>query len=167
MASNPIPKIDSKNNIVGETTIKEARDHGWPRRVTRVFIFNEKEQVLLQKRSKTAAIHPDVWDCSGGHVDLAESYTEAGEREIHEELQAQVTVKEVAAPVFFEDTFYTPCTSFVDSNTEFVLKEDEVTDAKWVSRDELSQMIALHPSYFTPWLVHMWENYENKMTSAV
>ena len=109
MASNPIPKIDADNNIIGETTITEARKNGWPRRVTRIFISNEKGEFLLQKRSTEARIHPGVWDCSGGHVDLGESYTQAGVREVFEELHTEVSVTEVTEPVFFENTFYVAC----------------------------------------------------------
>tara|TARA_B100000745_G_scaffold278841_1_gene210060 strand:- start:2091 stop:2594 length:504 start_codon:yes stop_codon:yes gene_type:complete len=167
MAGNPIPKLDSENNIIGETTITEARANGWPRRVTRIFISNEKGEYLLQKRSMEARIHPCVWDCSGGHVDVGESYAEAGVREVFEELQVHVSVTEVREPIFFADTFYVACRAVIDSKTSFILKEDEVVDTKWVSKTELLQLLKLHPDNFTPWVVHAWENLEKELTDAL
>jgi len=163
MASNPIPKIDENNEVIGVTTITEARENGWPRRVTRIFIFNEKDEVLLQKRSLESRIHPGVWDCSGGHVDVDESYTEAGAREVQEELGMEVSVKEVSDPVLFDNTFYVLCKAHVHSEVTFILKTDEVTKTKWVSVDELSQMTTMHPDSFTPWVVDAWTKLKDKL----
>lgn len=167
MASNPIPKLDNENNSIGETTITEARKNGWPRRVTRLFISNEKGEYLLQKRSAQTRIHPCVWDCSGGHVDVGESYTQAGVREVFEELQVHVSVTEVHEPIFFEDTFYVACCAVIDSKTNFILKEDEVVATKWVTKTELLQLLKLYPDHFTPWVVHAWENLEKELSDAV
>lgn len=167
MASNPIPKLDNQNNIIGETTITEARKNGWPRRVTRIFITNEKGEFLLQKRSMEAYIYPGVWDCSGGHVDVGESYVQAGVREVEEELGVEVEVKEISDPIFFDQTFYVACKTVLSSGIKFTLKEDEVTEVKWVSKEELLSMLQLHPGNFTPWLVHAWENLETELTNAL
>jgi len=163
MASNPIPKVNDKNEVIGETTISEAFENNWSRRVTRIFISNEKGEFLLQKRSLESKIHPGVWDCSGGHVDIGESYAEAGVREVFEELGVNLEVKEVSAPVFFDTTFYVVCRAQLDSSTELTLKIDEVTEVKWVSTDEYFQMVALHPSNFTPWVVHIWKTMKDAL----
>lgn len=163
MASSPIPKIDNNNEVVGETTIAEARQNGWPRRVTRIMIVNEKDQFLLQKRSAETVMHPNVWDCSGGHVDIGETYMQAGIREVAEELGVTVELKEVSLPVLFEGTFYQVCTAKLLSEVALTLKIDEVAEVKWISTNELSQMITLHPSSFTPWIVDLWINLKDEL----
>lgn len=167
MASQPIPKINDQNEVIGETTITEARQNGWPRRVTRIFIFNKKNQVLLQKRSAEARIHPNVWDCSGGHVDLGETYMEAGVREVREELAVEVTPRAVSEPVYHEHTFYVACVAQIKSDTQFSLKLNEVTEVKWVAVDELLQLVKLHPNSFTPWVVHAWSTLQAELIGSL
>lgn len=159
--------MDDQNTIIGETTITEAKQNNWPRRVTRVCIFNEKKEMLMQKRSDTAHLHPGLWDCSGGHVDLGESYIEAGEREVKEELGVEVTLHEVSKAVHFDTTFYVLCTGFLPSTQACTLQADEVAVVRWVSTEEVTQLIAMHPESFTPWMVHIWENYQKQLTDAV
>jgi len=167
MASNLIPKINNENEIVGVTTITKAIQNGWPRRVTRIIISNEKGQFLLQKRSMESKIHPGVWDCSGGHVDVDESYTEAGAREVFEELGVNVVVTEASDPILFEDTFYVVCVAKLHTDMVLALKTDEVTEVKWVAKEELMQLLKMHPGNFTPWVLHIWENFENKLSDTV
>jgi isopentenyldiphosphate isomerase len=161
MASNPIPKINSSNEIIGVTTITDAFKHGWPRRVSRVIVTNEKGEYLLQKRSLESKIHPGVWDCSGGHVDVDETYTEAGAREVLEELGVDVVVESPSKPVLFENTFYVVCRAQIDSELVLTLQKHEVTEVMWASRSELLQMMRMHSGNFTPWVVHIWENSES------
>jgi len=163
MASDPIPKINNNNEIIGVTTITEARENGWPRRVTRIFIFNEKNELLLQKRSDEARIYPNLWDCSGGHVDVDESYVEAGSREVKEELGIDVEVREISEPVFYEDTFYVACKAVISSDTKFILKLDEIVETQWMQIDDFSNAVAVDPESYTAWTVHAWTNLKDKL----
>jgi isopentenyldiphosphate isomerase len=114
-----------------------------------------------------AKIHPGVWDCSGGHVDVDETYVEAGAREVAEELGVTVEVTELSKPVFFDDTFYVVCAAKLKSETTVTLKEDEVTQVKWVTHDELLSLLKYHTESFTPWVVHLWENFESELRDAL
>jgi len=152
-----IPKIDENNKIIGETTIDEARRNGWPRRVSRVFIFDEEGNVLLQKRSKNINLYPGLWDCSGGHVDVGETYTEAGTREIKEELGIVADVEEIAEATHFENTFLAICLTKIRRSGEITIDQNEVEDFKWVSVEELQQGLKEHPKEYTPWLLDVWE----------
>jgi isopentenyldiphosphate isomerase len=64
--------------------------HGNPsliHRVVHVLVFNEKGELLLQKRSLKKDVAPGRWDTSvGGHVNPGESLIEAAKREMKEEL---------------------------------------------------------------------------------
>ena len=154
-----IPKVNSANEVIGETTITEARENGWPRRVSRAFIFNQDDQLLLQKRSPHVYTYPGRWDCCGGHVDVHESYAEAGSREINEELGIEITVHELAEPVFFEDTFYVVCKGVVDSNIKFTFNSQEVFEATWIEVAEFEEAINTNPDEYTTWIVHAWKKY--------
>ncbi len=48
-------------------------------------IINDRNEVLLVKRSKNSRVNPDIWSRPGGEVEFGESSAEAVEREVFEE----------------------------------------------------------------------------------
>ena len=60
------------------------------KRVSNVFIFNEKGQFLIIRRTDTAPWKPNHWDIPGGVVEDDELYEEAAVREAKEEVQLDV-----------------------------------------------------------------------------
>ena len=79
-------------NERGEFTWKiESREkchkEGLWHKAVAIFIINSKKQVLLQKRSGTKKLWPNMWDITaGGHVLAGEFGFETVIREIKEEL---------------------------------------------------------------------------------
>ncbi len=70
-------------------------------RVVHVLIFNDKNNLLLQKRSKKKIFCPSHWSSSAqGHVRYGETYSDAAQREAFEELKIHIK------PVFFLKFFY-------------------------------------------------------------
>lgn len=71
-------------------TLPRSVIHGNPalmHRVVHVLVFNEKGELLLQKRSMNKDVAPGKWDTSvGGHVDAGETILAAVRREMEEEL---------------------------------------------------------------------------------
>lgn len=158
-----IPRVNEENEVIGETTIREAKDNNWPRRVVRVFVFDENGDVLLQKRSSQVKTYSGLWDSCGGHVDVGETCTEAGAREIHEELGINAKVKEVDGVIRFKDLFISPCRAVVPHVSHFVLKEDEVAEVKWVQLEVFECDIKERPETYTPWTVHTWQVSRDKL----
>ncbi|MBS3116158.1 NUDIX domain-containing protein [Candidatus Woesearchaeota archaeon] len=77
--------VGKKGNFVREEEFKIALEQGMIRRIIRVFVFNKKGQLFLQKRSQKVRIYPGRWDSSAtGHVDPGEDYTKAAKRELEE-----------------------------------------------------------------------------------
>lgn len=68
--------------------------HGNPHllhKVVHVLVFNEKGELLLQKRSMNKDVAPGKWDTSvGGHVPKGEDLVNAALREMEEELGISV-----------------------------------------------------------------------------
>jgi mutator protein MutT len=71
-------------------TLPRSVIHGDPslmHRVVHVLVFNDRGELLLQKRSMSKDVAPGKWDTSvGGHVDAGETINEALRREMEEEL---------------------------------------------------------------------------------
>src|SRR3990167_4836958 len=73
--------VDKKDNVLGKVSRKEAHQKGLPHRVSVIYLFNDKGEILVQHRYDGRLDHS-----SAGHVDPGESYLEAAQRELSEEL---------------------------------------------------------------------------------
>ena len=80
--------VDEDDRVIGQAP--RSRCHGDPslvHRVAHVLVFNDRGELLLQKRSRTKDIQPGRWDTSvGGHLDPGEDSLRAAYREMAEEL---------------------------------------------------------------------------------
>lgn len=108
-----------------------------------IWIQNSKGQFLMTQR------HPDkkaggLWEFTGGGVLAGETTKQASVRELEEELGIQVDESELSLLEVYQQRNY-----FMDifvaekdvDTTMLVLQPEEVVDAKWVSHEELLQMI--------------------------
>jgi isopentenyl-diphosphate delta-isomerase len=74
----------------------EAHTDGLWHRTVNIFIYTNKEEVLLQLRNSTKDLYPNTWDISvGGHIDSGESPLKAAIREIKEEIALEVLEKDL------------------------------------------------------------------------
>lgn len=80
--------VDSDGNSLG--TAPRSEIHGNPsliHKVVHVLVFNDKGELLLQKRSMDKDVAPGRWDTSvGGHISPGEELIIAASREMEEEL---------------------------------------------------------------------------------
>ena len=80
--------VDADNTVIG--TVARSRVHGEPalrHRAVHVLVYDDRDRLLLQKRSSAKQIQPGKWDTSvGGHLVAGESYLAAAVREAAEEL---------------------------------------------------------------------------------
>ena len=54
--------VDKNGEFVGEEEFKTDLNKGLIRLIVRIFIFNSKGELFLQKRSEQVAIYPRHWD---------------------------------------------------------------------------------------------------------
>ena len=87
--------VDRDDNILGYKTRYECHhDKSLIHRSIGLLIFDKNGRVLLQQRSLSKDTRPGYWsDSVGGHVMRGESYEEAGQREMKEELGIDISVK--------------------------------------------------------------------------
>lgn len=167
--ANKIPKIDKDNNIVGETTIAEAKANKWPRRVVRVVIVdNDRQEILLQKRAKEVHSHPDMWEtASSGHVDVGESELEAAERETKEEIGLEVDLRELASNIFSDSygeiLFNSIYVGFVDKSAQLSIDTHEVSEAKWFTITDLDELVNQRAEDCTPGLRIVWQTFRDRI----
>lgn len=150
-------KFDVLNEL-GEFTGKVAtRDechiNGLWHRAVYAFIVDKNFNVLLQKRSANKKLWPNKWDVTiGGHVNAGEFGRQALIRECREELGIDISDDDIKYLVGttsrynkngYINNHYDECyliTKDVNIN-DLVLQKEEVSDAKYFSKDEIIKRI--------------------------
>lgn len=130
-------------------TRKEVHEKGLWHRAVVLFIINDKNEVLLQKRSATKKMWPNLWDITaGGHVLSGEFGYQALIREAKEEINLDLTKEELT---FIGSTISKNSNNGLIDNhfNEFyivrknidiknlTIDKEEVSDLKWISKEEL------------------------------
>lgn len=83
--------VDRDNREVEGLPRRIMREQGLIHRASYILVFNEKQELFLQKRTATKDLYPSCWDVAAGGVVLAgESYEESAARELDEELGVSV-----------------------------------------------------------------------------
>ncbi len=109
-----------------------------------VCILNSKNELLIQRRQPFKHGWPNMWDLSAsGSVLAGETSSEAAEREAYEELGVKLDL--FGTRPYFTVNFGNGFGDFfivrqdIELN-ELRLQEEEVRDAKWVSKEEVLKM---------------------------
>ena len=108
-----------------------------------VIIYNNKNQVLLAKRSANKKIDPNLWETIGGTVEFGESPLECLEREIKEELGCKLlNIKFFNIYNYVNDTLKRQVISIqYIANIEDKFKlNSEISELKWVNEEEVRKM---------------------------
>jgi isopentenyl-diphosphate delta-isomerase type 1 len=153
-------KVNKKDEFLGlETKEKCHEGRGILHRAFSIFIFNNKNQLLLQKRSKFKLLWPLYWSnscCS--HPQKVENIKEAAQKRLKEELgficqlqligsfQYQAQYKNIGS----ENELSSVLIGEYDEKVIPNLKE--VASLKWIGLEKLQKDIKKNPRKYTPWL---------------
>lgn len=112
--------------------------------VVHIWIVNSKGEFLIQRRSEGRLPMPGEWAATGGSVFAGEDSQTAAIRELKEELGIQVRPGEIHYLRQFKrkNSIIDFWWARVDANlSSLSLEPEEVEEARWVSADQLRQMI--------------------------
>lgn len=109
-------------------------------------LFMRDGKVLMCRGTET--FHGDRWDFPGGRIHTGEEPIFALERELKEELGVEF---EIGQPLFPMITYDTPTNvpryyvvfevTLADPNAEFTVATDELAELKWVSSEEVADLV--------------------------
>ena len=93
--------VNRNDEVIGTAARDEVYQKALCHRIVHVLIFNDKNEMALQRRSATVSFCPLHWSTAvGGHVKSKESYAEAALREYDEELGTKSRLE------FFSKDYY-------------------------------------------------------------
>ncbi len=143
--------FDENNNPIGEIKEKtKAHEDGNFHRTAHVWIINDNNELLLQKRSASKKSHPNCWDISGaGHIRAGETVTEGAIRELKEELGVEAIEKDLNYIATIKSTknsknmefgyvYLLRCNKKI---ADYIFEDEEVSEVKYVYYEELEKMV--------------------------
>lgn len=166
MHMKDIQFVDENDIPIGQGSKVEANANGIVHRVVRVIVINSNGDILLQKRGDHVVNHPGKWDQSvGGHVDAGETYLEAAYREMKEEVGIEDVELTEVTKYFTEVPANPPQRRFNMLYSALYdgvvsIDNDEVSDSKWVTLEELEAWITRAPDELTGGLIYAYEKYK-------
>lgn len=88
--------VDEDDQVIGEETRENIHKNGLLHREIHVWIFNDKGEILFQKRSENKDVFPGLLDASvGGHVEIGDTYDETAVKELEEETGIKADKKDL------------------------------------------------------------------------
>jgi len=137
---------DKDRKPLGRTHVRgQEMDAGTFHLVVHVCLFNDKDQLLIQKRQPFKKGWSGMWDISvGGSAVSGDDSRQAAEREAKEELGIDLDLSD-EMPRFtinfdngFDDYWMT---EYLGSIEDLTLQASEVEDARWVNKEELMALV--------------------------
>ncbi|KKR91275.1 MAG: hypothetical protein A2556_00485 [Candidatus Vogelbacteria bacterium RIFOXYD2_FULL_44_9] len=126
-------------------------------------IFNDTEQILIQKRSEEEEVFPGLWGIPGGTVEMTDaSLIDALRREVREEVSVDIdNIEFIKENVRAKEMYGMVYIVFTSKLLSGIAKPDQDTEeVKWIEKDELDQY------KFTPTTKEtIKEIYERKSTN--
>lgn len=160
--------VNSDDEVLGLMEKQQAHINGLLHRAFSVFLFNNKGEILLQKRSPKKYHSPNQWTnavCS--HPRNGESYNDGALRRVNEELGIQVEISEKFSFIYKADVGGGLWEHELDHvfignyNGNFNLNKDEVEEVRYISMEKLDEEMSKNPENFTEWFKIILEEYKH------
>ena len=165
--------VDENDNELGLMEKLKAHKKGVLHRAFSVFIFNHKNELMLQQRAKHKYHSPLLWTntcCS--HQRDGESNIQAGKRRLFEEMGFVTEIKEVFSFIYkaqFDNGLTEHELDHVMVgyyNEDPIINRDEVEAFKWMTLDDVRTDIKNNPGLYTAWFKIIFEKSYDKLQNA-
>lgn len=155
---NYVILVNERDEWVGIEEKLTAHKEGLLHRAFSVFVLNDNDEVLIQKRADGKYHSAGLWSntcCS--HPQPGESTQAAAHRRLQEEMSFDCDVEEIFTYRYNTDTGNGLVENEYDHiyigyyNGNVVPNKDEVSDYKFVDLASLSEQVKNNPEAFTTW----------------
>ena len=162
--------INPNDEVLGSMKKMEAHENGLLHRAFSVFLFNEKGEMLLQRRAATKYHSPNQWTnavCS--HPRMNETYQEGAVRRMQEELGITAELekkfhflyKAEVGKSLWEHELDHVFTGFY--NGDFHLNAEEVSEIRYILMEDLEKEMEDKPENFTEWFKIILDEYKDHL----
>ncbi len=158
--------VNEKDEQIGLMPKMEAHQKGVLHRAFSVFIFNQKNELMLQQRAHSKYHSPGLWTntcCS--HQREGESNIEAGKRRLQEEMGFSTGLKDTISFIYkapfdnglTEHEFDHILVGKYEENP--MLNPEEASAFKWMSLEKVQEDMEDNPQLYTAWFKIIFDKY--------
>lgn len=167
MGKEKVVLVDENDQPIGLMEKIEAHQKALLHRAFSVFVFNECNEVMMQKRALEKYHSPGLWTntcCS--HPRENELTIAAGKRRLQEEMGFQTALTERTSFIYkapfdnglTEHEFDHILTGYFDGEPQ--INPEEVAEWKWMSLEEIQTDLSENPDHYTAWFKIIFEKYD-------
>jgi isopentenyl-diphosphate delta-isomerase len=162
--------VNKNDKKIGLMPKMEAHKKGALHRAFSVFIFNNKNELMIQKRNINKYHSPGLWTntcCS--HQKDGESNINAGKRRLLEEMGFCVELNEIGSFIYNVGVD----NGLIEHELDYILvgkyngnvkiNSDEVDNWKWMSLDNIKDDIRKRSKNYTEWFKIIMDNYYTQL----
>ncbi len=166
MAQEQVILVDTNDTPIGMMEKMEAHQKALLHRAFSVFVFNDRNELLLQQRAADKYHSPLLWAntcCS--HQREGESNIAAGRRRLQEEMGFTCTLHEKFSFIYkapFDNGLTEHELDHVligTYNENPKINPQEVAAYKWMSIAAVKKDITLHPEIYTAWFKIIFDEF--------
>ena len=168
MTEEMVILVDENDQQVGLMPKMEAHEKALLHRAFSVFVFNDKKELMLQRRALDKYHSPGLWTntcCS--HQREGETNIEAGKRRLQEEMGFSVPLED-SISFIYKAPFDNGLTEHEfdhillgEFNDTPVLNPDEVSEWKWMTLPKVKQDMQDNPQLYTEWFKIIFDKFYN------
>jgi len=162
--------VNKNDKKIGLMPKMEAHKKGALHRAFSVFIFNNKNELMIQKRNLNKYHSPGLWTntcCS--HQKDGESNISAGKKRLLEEMGFCVELNEIGSFIYNVGVD----SGLIEHELDYILvgkyngnvkiNSDEVDNWKWMSLDNIKDDIRTRSKNYTEWFKIIMDNYYTQL----
>lgn len=166
MKEEQVILVNEKDEQIGLMPKMEAHEKALLHRAFSVFVFNDKNELMIQQRALSKYHSPGLWTntcCS--HQREGETNIEAGKRRLQEEMGFSTDLRDTISFIYkapfdnglTEHEFDHILVGHYSDNPN--LNPDEAHDYKWVSLEDLKKDMKENPDRYTAWFKIIFDKY--------
>ena len=166
--------VNELDEPIGEMEKMEAHEKGLLHRAFSVFIFNDQNELLLQKRASIKYHSGGLWSnscCS--HPRTGETNVEAGMRRLTEEMGFTVPLDAVFSFIYKAELDNSLTEHELDHvligrfSDAPIINLDEVEDWKYINLDSLATDMTNNPDNYTEWFKIIFDRVRDVLDQSI
>ncbi|MFT7072207.1 MAG: isopentenyl-diphosphate delta-isomerase [Patiriisocius sp.] len=171
MTEEKVVLVNDNDEQIGLMPKMEAHEKGLLHRAFSVFVFNDRNELMLQQRAMHKYHSPGLWTntcCS--HQREGETNVEAGIRRLQEEMGFTTTLDETISFIY-KAPFDNGLTEHEYDHVLVGKFEDkpainpqEVEDWKWMKLEDVKNDIENNPTLYTVWFKIIFDKFYNHLS---
>jgi len=164
--------VDDNDQVIGQELKSKKIEMGFISRVVAIFLLRTNGKLIVCKRADHKDDVAGKYDLAAvGNVMQGESYPDAAQRELKEELNIQcplTRLEKFYQEVHNDDKIYKIfCGIFVGTTDDEIQLNEELVEAREMSIEEVEDELAKHEEIFCPGFVNDFTQVKNQIKKII